>query len=117
MREVVNLFTAADKPGSNEVFEELLSGGKFRLERIVSTGQSTPLDDWYDQEDDEWVVLLAGAARLRFEGQANEIELRPGDYINIPAHCRHRVEWTDPAQSSVWLALHFQTDEIGLEAK
>lgn len=90
-----------------EVFEPLLQGRAFRLERIVSKGHVTPPGDWYDQDQAEWVLLLSGAARLRFEGETQLIELQPGEFLNIPAHCRHRVEWTDPDRQTVWLALHY----------
>lgn len=93
--------------GGDEVFEELLCGSRFRVERIISTGQITPAGTWYDQENDEWVLLVSGAARLRFENEDSEVALRPGDFVNIPAHCRHRVEWTDPQQTTIWLALHY----------
>ena len=91
-----------------ETFEELLRGGDFKLERIVSTGQTTPDGQWYDQETGEWVLLISGAARLRFEDDTEPIEMRPGDYVDVPAHARHRVEWTDPDQETVWLALHYR---------
>ncbi|MDP6467866.1 MAG: cupin domain-containing protein [Pirellulaceae bacterium] len=95
----------------HEQFEDLLQGGKFRIERIVSNGHTTPPDEWYDQSTDEWVVLLAGAARLRFEKPEQVYEMQPGDHINIPARQRHRVEWTDPNNSTVWLAIHYQPGE------
>lgn len=102
-----NLFAS---PGSAEaeVVEELLRGGAFTLERIVSVGQSTPEGEWYDQDRDEWVVLLSGAARLRFEDETEDCELQAGDYVDIPAHRRHRVEWTDPNRETVWLALRYR---------
>lgn len=108
MMEFGNLLITPAKPPAEEVFEELLRGSQFRMERIISSGQATPKGEWYDQESDEWVVLLTGAARLRFADGDREIEFQPGDYINIPAHRRHRVEWTDPEQTTVWLALHYQ---------
>ena len=75
-----NLFSTDRLPGKNtEVFEKLLEGRQFWLERIVSIGQCTPTDQWYDQDQDEWVVLLAGGARLRFENEAAERTLKPGD--------------------------------------
>lgn len=101
-----NLFAATR--GSGEVFEELLQRSGFRLERIVSTGQASPPGFWYDQDVDEWVVLLSGAAELQFEDEAMPRRLAPGDWINIEAHRRHRVNWTDPAQPCVWLALHYR---------
>lgn len=92
------------EPG--ERFDVLCSGASYRLERIVSTGQSTPPGEWYDQSDDEWVVLLSGAATLRFADPAETVELTPGDWLLIPAHCRHRVEWTATDRPTIWLALH-----------
>jgi cupin 2 domain-containing protein len=100
-----NLFTPAGIT-SAEVFEELLRGGEFKLERIVSTGQVTPAGQWFDQDIDEWVALLSGGARLLFEGDSDETVMHPGDYVHIPAHRRHRVTWTDPERETVWLALH-----------
>lgn len=108
MIEVHNLFSRSEPISENEVFEELLRGGAFRLERILSSGQTTPAGEWYDQAQDEWVLLLSGAARLRFEEFQQDVELKPGDYLNIPAHFRHRVEWIDATQATVWLALHYQ---------
>lgn len=93
---------------SQEWFEDLTRGGTFRVERIVSLGQATPDGDWYDQDGPEWVLLLAGKAKLRFERDDNPYDLEPGDAWLIPAHCRHRVEWTDPDHPTIWLALHFQ---------
>jgi cupin 2 domain-containing protein len=102
-----NLFVQLPNRPANEVLEELLRGGPFRLERIVSTGQATSAGHWYDQPEAEWVVLLSGAARLRFEDEPTDRELRPGDYLLIAPHHRHRVEWTDPEQPTVWLAIYY----------
>ncbi|WP_222439659.1 cupin domain-containing protein [Alloacidobacterium dinghuense] len=77
-----------------EVFQEIIHGEGFRLERIVSFGQATPVGQWCNQEQHEWVVLLSGAAGLRFEGEGLRV-LHPGDFVNIPPRTRHRVEWTD----------------------
>ncbi|MBL8477132.1 MAG: cupin [Methyloversatilis sp.] len=77
-----------------------------RIERIVSTGQSSPPGFWYDQPDDEWVALLSGAATLRFADEDAPRILRPGDWIFILAHRRHRVDQTDADVASVWLAVH-----------
>ena len=106
-----NLLAGISPNSDNESFNKLLSGSHFRLERIVSTGQATAAGEWYDQEDDEWVVLLSGSAGLRFEDERDVHELKPGDFINIVAHRRHRVAGTDPAQPTVWLALHYQIDQ------
>jgi cupin 2 domain-containing protein len=107
-----NIFAKLPQSLSEEVFQEIIHGEKFRLERIISFGQATPAGQWYDQEQHEWVVLLSGAAGLRFEGEDGLRVLSPGDFVNIPAHTRHRVEWTDEKQSTVWLALHYSKSEM-----
>lgn len=105
---VNNLFSGIPADVPQEVSEILLEPPGFYLERIISCGQATPPGEWYDQETREWVVLLSGAAGLLFEGETEVRVMRPGDYVLIPAHCRHRVAWTDPAQKTVWLALHYR---------
>ncbi len=106
-----NLFR--DLPGTlpEELFTTLASGGRTRIVRIVSTGHTTPEDEWYDQDDDEWVVVLKGRARLSFAGDSQDLEMGPGDHVLLPAHCRHRVEWTSPDEPTVWLAVHFDADD------
>ena len=79
---------------------------QLRLERILSIGHATPPGHWHDQDSDEWVLLLRGSAGLRFEGDEAAVTLRPGDHVLIPARRRHRVEWTDAAEPTVWLTLH-----------
>jgi cupin 2 domain-containing protein len=101
-----NLFGKLPGPTPDEVIETLWALPGLTVERIVSHGQATPAGSWYDQDADEWVVLLTGAARLRIEGRDELLEMRPGDYVLLPAHLRHRVEWTDPDRDSVWLAVH-----------
>ncbi len=103
-----NLFVPPAGRWTDEVTETLLQTAGFRLERIFTTGQVTPEDQWYDSPRAEWVVLLSGAARLQLEDESRRIEMRPGDYVLIPPHCRHRVAWTDPDLPSVWLALHYE---------
>ena len=95
-------------PGAieGEWFETLVVGDGFRLERILSRGHATPPGEWYDQVQDEWVTLLSGGAGLLFAGEAEPRILKPGDWVHIPARCRHRVEWTAPGCVTVWLALH-----------
>ncbi len=78
------------------------------VERIVSTGQASPPDFWYDQDWAEWVVVLSGAAGLLIEGEDAPRRLGPGDYVELPPHLRHRVEWTDPERPTVWLAVHWK---------
>ena len=97
-----NLFDPLPPPSPEEVVTELLSRPGVRIERIVSTGQATPE---LDGAEDEWVVLLQGAAGLWIEAEG-ERALRPGDHVFLPAHRRHRVTWTSAAPPAVWLAVH-----------
>ena len=92
----------------SEQFSDLLTAPNVRIERIVSTGQATPAGEWLDQAEEEWVLLLRGAARLLFAGEASERELGPGDYVHIPARAKHRVEWTAPDTATIWLAVHIR---------
>lgn len=108
---IENIFSNLPEKLPEELFETLVDSGSVRVERIISHGQSTAEGEWYDQERDEWVLLLSGGAALLFEGEQNPRELRPGDYVLIPAHCRHRVVWTDDRVKSVWLAIHFTSGE------
>lgn len=101
-----NLFNPLPDASGGEVFETLLRQKGLHLERITSLGQAGAEGDWYDQQTDEWVVLLKGGARLRFEDEAQDRVLEPGDYLFIKAHRRHRVTWTAPDIKTVWLALH-----------
>jgi len=91
----------------DEAFDALLSRPGLRIERIVSTGQCSPPGFWYDQAEGEWVLLLAGAARLRFADEQCERALQPGDWLDIAPHRRHRVEWTSPDAPTVWLAVFY----------
>jgi len=103
-----NLFDDLPADDTEEVFTRLLDVKGFRLERIVSAGHATPAGEWYDQDDHEWVAVLQGSAGMRFHGESQVHVLKPGDFVEIPAHKRHRVEWTDRHQKTVWLALHFK---------
>lgn len=105
---VENLLQGLPPTAEAELVTRLAEGGGFHLERIVSWGQATPDGDWYDQESDEWVLLLSGGAELLIEGEAMPRRLRPGDFLLLPAHRRHRVEWTAEDQPTIWLALHFK---------
>ena len=99
-----NIFKDLPASQSEEVMETLVERGKVRIERIISHGQATPAGEWYDQDWDEWVVLLNGSAVLRLEGDKELHFMKSGDHLLIPAHCRHRVDWTDPL--ALWLAVH-----------
>lgn len=101
-----NIFAQISKPLDEELFEELVSKDGIKIERIVSYGHITDEPQWYDQESDEWVILLQGEAVISFVDE-DDIRLKAGDYLNIPAHKKHRVSWTKPNQESVWLAVHY----------
>jgi len=109
-----NIFAALPAASlAEELVTALVSQPNIRIERIVSTGQTSPPDFWFDQEWNEWVILLSGSAQLLFEDEPSEGEndarpLAAGDYVYIPAHRRHRIIWTDPQQTTVWLAIHFR---------
>ncbi len=99
----------ANVPGHlpDELVTVLLRAGNIRIERIISTGHSSPSGFWYDMPEAEWVLVLKGHAKLRLEIDDEVVELFPGDFLNIPAHRRHRLEWTTPDEPTVWLAIHY----------
>lgn len=105
--------TAAVDCGAGEVFDELLRRPGLSIARIVSAGQATPAAQWYDEPVGEWVVLLAGEAGLLIEGEAQVRTLKPGDWVDLPPHCRHRVEWTAAEGQTVWLAVHYAAGSQG----
>ena len=92
----------------DELFETLVAADRVRIERIVSRGQTSPQGFWYDQEENEFVVVLQGSAGLRMEDENAPRIMKPGDYVVIPAHARHRVEWTDPSGATIWLAVFYR---------
>lgn len=92
----------------DELVTVLRASEHVRIERIVSTGQASPPGFWYDQDGPEWVLVVQGSAGLRFADEAAPRTLRAGDVVDIPAHRRHRVEWTDPEVPTVWLAVHYR---------
>lgn len=102
-----NLLNDLPAAGAEEVFHTLLRQPGVKIERIVSFGQASPPGYWFDQPDGEWVLLLAGEAKLLFEDEGVPRDLRPGDWLDIAPHRRHRVDWTDPEQPTVWLAVHY----------
>ena len=103
-----NIFGNIPAELPDELFEEIIAGNEFRMERIISYNHHSPEGFWYDQDENELVLLLQGSAGLSFEGADKSVVLRPADYIVIPKHLRHRVEWTDPDQKTVWLALFYK---------
>ncbi|MCC7005712.1 MAG: cupin domain-containing protein [Ottowia sp.] len=103
-----NLLDNVPHKADKELFTTLLKRQGVRIERIVSTGQTTPNDAPYKQDYDEWVLLVTGSADLWIDGEG-EFNLLPGDYVLIPAHHAHRVTWTAKNEATVWLAIHFDT--------
>ena len=105
---MTNLFTEIPANLPSELVTTLLTSENVRIERIVSHGHASLEGFWYDQDQHEWVVVLKGAARLRFEGDEQPVEMKPGDFMNISAHKKHRVEWTTPDEPTIWLAVHYK---------
>lgn len=102
---MANFFDLPEKLPLEEVFQPLVENDSILIERIISTGQTTPTGKWYDQPRDEWVILLQGAAKLGYE-DGSTIDLKPGDYVLIPANQKHRVEYTSTEPPCIWLAVH-----------
>lgn len=102
-----NLFSSLPSDLVDEFVETLIEDNSVRIERIVSRGHVSASDFWYDQNQSEWVIVLQGQARLLFADETEAVVLGPGDYVNIPAHTRHRVEWTTPNEPTVWLAVFY----------
>ena len=102
-----NIFEVIPDNLKDEIFEQLLSSEHVKIEKIISKGHKSPESGWYDQEEDEWVMVLKGEAMLSFEDQTS-VHLREGDFINIPSHKKHRVDWTKPDGETIWLAVHYR---------
>jgi cupin 2 domain-containing protein len=102
-----SLFANLPQRLPEEMFTILLAAADMRIERIVSHGHASPEGFWYDQGQNEWVMVLKGAARLCFEGDEEPVEMKAGDFVNIPAHKKHRVDWTTPSEPTIWLAVHY----------
>ena len=104
----MNLLRDLPDARAGEITDPIVAARGVRIERIVSLGQASPSGFWYDQAEAEWVLLLAGAARLRFADEPEARPLVPGDWVEIAPHRRHRIDWTDPAQPTVWLAVFYR---------
>jgi len=102
-----NIFSNIPSAISKEIFKTIVTTDALKIERIISKGHVSPKDFWYDQPNSEWVIVLQGHAKLRFRENDEVIELFLGDHLNIPPHVKHRVEWTDPDQKTIWLAVHY----------
>ena len=106
-----NIFTGLPSAPNHEVFDQLLRDWDIRIERIVSKGHTSPETGWYDQKENEWVIVLQGAGTVLFE-DGRRVTLREGDYLRIPAHARHKVVWTEPDELTVWLAVYYPVENI-----
>jgi cupin 2 domain-containing protein len=101
-----NIFDDVPENIPDEQFEQLVESGHVRIERIISKGHKSPESGWYDQEQNEWVMVLRGEAILSFE-DGSSVTLKEGDFLNIEAHRKHKVEWTTPNVETIWLAVHY----------
>ncbi len=101
-----NIYESIPDNIPNEVFLDVLKGQNIRIERILSKGQTSPQTGWYDQDENEWVIVLQGSGTILFE-DGKEVTLGPGDYLNIERHQRHKVTWTDPDRTTLWLAVFY----------
>lgn len=104
-----NIFEGIPNHYSEELLTEIHRAKGVVIERIVSYGQSSPEGFWYDQNKNEWIILLEGKAGILLENDVQIKEMNPGDYMNIPAHVKHRVVWTDKIHRTIWLAVHYDS--------
>ena len=104
--KVNNIFETIPHRLDRELVESLVENKDISIERIISKGHVSPASDWYDQPNNEWVIVLKGEAVITFQ-DGTELRLPAGSYIDIPAHKKHRVNWTDPEHETVWLAVHY----------
>ncbi len=102
----MNIFDSIPDDLSDEVFEILAENEGVKIERIISKGHSSPDVGWYDQNKNEFVIVLKGKACMSFE-DGKSIDLKSGDYLNIKAHEKHKVSWTAPDTETIWLAIHY----------
>jgi cupin 2 domain-containing protein len=104
-----NIFKDIPSDLSEELIEKIAGNTKknITIERIISRGQASPPDFWYDQDNNEFVIVLKGRAGLLFKGKDKIFEMSAGDYLEIPAHTHHRVEWTSAEEDTIWLAIHY----------
>jgi cupin 2 domain-containing protein len=101
----LNIFTDPGIEDTKELFEVIATLDDARIERIITQKPYSSPGQWYNQEQDEWVVLLRGNATIEIRDQGL-IELRSGDYIMLPAHCQHRITRTSADPACIWLAVH-----------
>ena len=104
--ELGNIFESIPDDLDEEVFELFVQSDDVKIERIVSKGHSSPKTGWYDQDQNEWIIVLKGEAIIAFE-DGKELALKAGDHLNIPAHTKHKVKWTTPDTETIWLAVQY----------
>lgn len=102
----MNIFNEIPKDLKDELFEDIINTDNLKVERIVSYGHTSPKTGWYEQQENEWVIVLKGEAILSFEN-SDDVKLNAGDYLNIPAFKKHKVFWTLPNAETIWLAIHY----------
>ena len=102
----LDIFSNIPKDLTDEFFEDIVLANNVKIEKIVSQGHISPKSGWYNQDKNEWVILLKGEAILLFEDN-KEIHLKSGEYINIPSYTKHKVLWTNPTEESIWLAVFY----------
>lgn len=103
-----NIFTLPPGTPGEEFLETLAARPGCRIERILSRGHASSPGFWYDQQEDEWVLLVSGSARLELRDPARTVSLAPGDWILLPAGCRHRVAATAADTDTIWLAVFME---------
>lgn len=99
-----NLLSDIPSDFPKEIIQNIVSTSNIRIERILSNGHTTESDKWYDQEQNEWVLIVKGSGSIEYEDGRIET-LTEGDHLLIPKHVKHRVTRTD--KPTVWLAIHF----------
>ena len=102
-----NIFAEIPDTLPEEIFEKIIEGKEFFVERIISDGHTSPPNFLYDQETNEFVMLMSGSAKISYD-DGNSFSLSAGDYLIIPAHQKHRVEETDKTQKTIWLTIHYK---------
>jgi len=107
MKKNNNIFSSIPEDIPDEITEQIINSGTVRIERIISNGQSSPDNFWYDQDENEWVIVLQGQAEILFENELKIISLKTGDFINIPAHAKHKVKRTAENMATIWLAVFY----------
>ena len=101
-----NIFDAIPEDLEAEVFDRLVESDGVTIERIISKGHKSPASGWYDQDKNEWIIVLCGEATLLFADESS-VNLKAGDFIDIPAHKKHKVKWTAANIETIWLVVHY----------